>query len=291
MNILKEVNVGSHYFQVALLLRQAILLSSMLLNFDASLKLTQKNMRMLEKVDESLLRRVFSTLKSACLPSLYLESGSIPVRILIKGKRILFLHYLLNQDKNTLLSKMLHDQIDDPVENDWVSVTIENLKELGLDHYTFSDIKEMKKSRMKYLVKEACQDAALKYLTKEIEERNLKKMKNLKYSKLEIQEYLTCTEMTTTEKKLIFRARTGLLNLGFNMGQKIPCFACGLENDENQHVLNCVILKLSCPELMSNRSISFEDVYSTDLRKVKEVAKLLKVSMRAREILKSSLST
>ena len=66
MNILKEVNVGSYYFQVAFLLRQAILLSSMLLNFDASLKLTQKNMRMLEKVDESLLRRVFSTLKSAC---------------------------------------------------------------------------------------------------------------------------------------------------------------------------------------------------------------------------------
>ena len=41
---------------------------------------------------------------------------------------------------------MLHDQINYPVENDWVSVTIENLKELGIDHYTFSDIKEMKKS-------------------------------------------------------------------------------------------------------------------------------------------------
>ena len=289
MNILNEVNVGSHHFAVAFLLRQAILLSSMLLNFEASLKISKKNIKLLERVDENLLRRIFSAPKSSPLPSLYLESGTIPVHIQIKGKRLLFLYYLLNQEKNTLLSKILYDQINNPIPNDWVSIASENLSELGLDHYSFKDIKEMKKSKFKSLVKEACKDFALNYLNKEIEKRNLKKLKNIKYSKLEPQDYLTCTEMTTPMKKIIFRARTGMLDVGFNMGKKISCVLCGLGNDDERHLFDCLIIKLSCPEIMENSTASFDDIYSLDMKKVCQAAKLLRKAMRTREVLQDTI--
>ena len=91
-------------------------------------------MRILKRVDENLLRRVLGASKSTPIPSLYLETGSIPVSIIIKGRRILYLHYLIIQPKNTLISQMLYDQIQNPIKNDWFSVVIENIDELGLDH-------------------------------------------------------------------------------------------------------------------------------------------------------------
>ena len=72
---------------------------------------------------------------------------------------------------------------------------------------------------MKKLVKSACEDVAFKELKDEIQIRNLKKLKNIKYNKFEIQEYLNSKNLTTTEKKIIFNARTGMLPVGFNFGQ------------------------------------------------------------------------
>ena len=140
----------------------------MLLNFEASLKLIKENMRILKRVDENLLRRVLGASKSTPIPSLYLETGSIPVSIIIKGRRILYLHYLINQQKNTLISQMLNDQIQNPIKNDLFSVVKENIDELGLDHYSLEDIKVMKKETLKKLVKSACEDVAFKQLKEEI---------------------------------------------------------------------------------------------------------------------------
>ena len=109
MNILREVHVGSHYFRVGIILRQAILISSMLLNFDSYLKITQENLNLLKQVNENILRRILGAYKSTPKPSLYLETGTIPVSFIIKGKRILYLHYLLNQPPKSLLFKMLQD--------------------------------------------------------------------------------------------------------------------------------------------------------------------------------------
>ena len=74
---------------------------------------------------------------------------------------------------------MLNDQIENPIRNDWFSTAKENLCELGLDHYSLSDIKSMGKHKFKKLVKTACEDVAFKELTQEIQIRNLKKLKKI----------------------------------------------------------------------------------------------------------------
>ena len=180
-----------------MMLRQAILMSSMLLNFEASLKITKENMKLLKRVDENLLRRILGAPKSTPVPSLYLETGSIPVYLVIKGRHLLFLHYLLNQPENSLLSKLLYDQIENPMTNDWFSVTKENLSELGLDHYSLQDIKNMKKNTFKKLIKTACEDVAFMDLKNEIAERNLKKIKSINYPKFELQRYMLSNALST----------------------------------------------------------------------------------------------
>ena len=94
--------------------------------------------------------------------------------------------------------------------------------------------------------------------------------------------------MNTTEKKIIFCARTGMLPVGYNFGQKIPCFACEMSEDTDRHLLQCVVLKMACPDLMENSESVYEDIFEMDMVKVAKVSKLLKSALRAREILKTN---
>ena len=102
---------------------------------------------------------------------------------------------------------------------------------MGLSHYSIQDIKKFKKGKFKIIVKNACEDIAFKELVKDIETRNLKKLKNIKYSKLEMQKYLDCKELTIKQKKIIFKARTGMLPVSFNYGRKKSCILCELSDD------------------------------------------------------------
>ena len=116
LNILREVSLGGFYFKIAFLLRQTIFLSTILLNSEAWVNLTQKNIEELEKIDQILLKRIFESPISTPIKLLYLESGSYPLRFHIKIRRVMYLHYLLNRDDEELISKVLWAQIRDPTK-------------------------------------------------------------------------------------------------------------------------------------------------------------------------------
>ena len=57
------------------------------------------NVEQLEQVDEMLLRRVLEV--GSCCPKemLYLETGATPIRFTIMQRRLMFLYYILNEEK------------------------------------------------------------------------------------------------------------------------------------------------------------------------------------------------
>ena len=105
LNILREVSLGEFYFEIALLLRQTIFLSTVLLNSEAWINLTAKNIEDLEKIDQILMKRIFEAPTTTPIKALYLESGSYPLRFHIKTRRVMFLHYLLNRGSNEIINK------------------------------------------------------------------------------------------------------------------------------------------------------------------------------------------
>ena len=109
------------------------------------------------------------------------------------------------QPENSLLSKMFYDQVQKPIKNYWFSVVKENLSELGLDCYSLNDIKIMKKYKFKNLVRSSCQDVAFRELKNKTKEKNLTKIKNIKYDNFEMKSYLLTNEITSL-KKIVFRA-------------------------------------------------------------------------------------
>ena len=163
-------------------------------------------MNVLKRVDKNLLRRILRASKSTPIPALYFETGTVTVQYIIKGKCLLYLHYLLNQPENSLLSKMFYDQVQKPIKNYWFSVVKENLSELGLDRYSPNDIKIMKKYKFKNLVRSSYQDVVFRELKNKTKEKNLTKIKNIKYDNFEMKSYLLTNEITR------------MLLVGFNFG-------------------------------------------------------------------------
>ena len=143
---------------------------------------------MLESVDRTLLRRLFDVPVSVSKPSLYLELGLIPIRYIIKSRRLNFLQYILKQNKEETISKVFWAQKKNPVKNDWWLQVEQDLKEFELDHFTLDQIANMSKTLFKKFVKESCKKKAMEFLLKEKE--SLSKLENLNYTSLSMQKYL-----------------------------------------------------------------------------------------------------
>ena len=76
--------------------------------------------------------------------SLYLETGTIPIRYIIKQRRLSYLHHLLTRNKKELISQVFFAQKRKSVKNDWVKLIEDDLKEVKIN-VTKESISKMKK--------------------------------------------------------------------------------------------------------------------------------------------------
>ena len=97
----------------------------------------------------------------------------------------MFLHYILHQDKQSLISKMFWAQVNKPIKNDWAIIIRKDLDELNILE-SFQQIEKYSKNAWKVKVKDIIKQNAFIYLKDQILERNITKVKNNKYSELKI---------------------------------------------------------------------------------------------------------
>ena len=94
IGLLKQLCLGEFHFEIAVLLRQTMLLSSVLLSSETWLRLTKTEIDQLEMLDEMYMRKVLASPANNPKVSMYLCLGLVPIRFLIKAKRMMFLHYI-----------------------------------------------------------------------------------------------------------------------------------------------------------------------------------------------------
>ena len=170
----------------------------------------------------------------------------------------------------------------DPTKNNWHSQVRKDLVDFGMDYLNMDDIKNMSKFKFKNILKEKCKDAALKYLLENNE--NKSKMVNLKYYQLEMQEYLKSNKISTTRKKILFKFRTRMINVGQNYGNKKCCPLCKQHDDTQQHMLDCFMMKLHCQEIYKTEH-SYNDIFNLTRNNLVNISKLCESIIRTREIL------
>ena len=166
------------------MLRNSVFLSSILLNSEVWYSLTTKNVQELELVDHMLLRRVLECPQGTPTCIMYLELGCVPIRFIIKSRRILFLQYILQQDEESLLHKFFKAQMENPVKGDWAPQVEQDLKDLDIK-YSFEEIKSMSKQTFKVKVKSAIKIKAFEWL--QSEKNKLKKVKDIVFTKFKMQ--------------------------------------------------------------------------------------------------------
>ena len=142
MEILNTAYFGKYFFEVALVLRSSLLLSSILLNSEAWVNLTHSNIRSLEQIDEKLLSRILESEANTSNAMKYIELGVYPVRFELMKRKIVFLQYILKQDKSSMIYQDLKATMENQTKNDFVKSCEEYMTILDIK-LSYREIEEM----------------------------------------------------------------------------------------------------------------------------------------------------
>ena len=242
LTILEGIPFGQFYFEVAMMLRNSLLVSSMLVNTEAWYKITKAELNLLESIDVQFLKSVLKAPKCTPTEMLYLELGCIPFGHLIMKRRILFLYYILNQDKRSMLNRFLVAQMRYQKKNDWISQVISDLKKLDVNE-NLETLKLMTKSQCKIKFDKLIKENAFKELN--MKKENHSKVKNVKHKIFEMQTYLKANalKITQVEAGEIFKLRCRVTNVKANFKGKFENIECELcnenEQEDQKHIMHC----------------------------------------------------
>ena len=243
INILETVSFGKYYFQIAMTLRESMFLNGILTNCEVWYNLKKSEIEDLEELDRMLLRKIFNTQITCPKEALYLESGAVPISVIVKSRRLNYLHYLVKEDEETMLSKFFYAQWNSEVKNDWTCQV-----RLDLADFCLPEDLDFIKSKSEYSFKRIVKVKAMEYSISELNAMKGSKMENTFHSKLEIQSYLKLQKITPDDAKLIFSYRSRMAKFSENFrgpaGPKL-CPLCLTHLDNQQ-------MSFSCPKIKPN---------------------------------------
>ena len=150
MQILETQVFGKYHFEVAMVLRSSLFLSSVLLNSEAWVNLSDQDIRSLEQSDEILISKILDATTNTSNAFKYLELGIYPLKFEIMKRKIIFLQYLLQQDKSSMIYQVLQATLNNPIKNDFVKTCQQYLKDLNIN-LSFEQIAETSKWKFKKL--------------------------------------------------------------------------------------------------------------------------------------------
>ena len=282
LTILDGIPFGKYHFEAGVILRNSLLVSSMLFNSEAWYNVTKAELELIETVDLMLLRGILKAPKSTPKEMLFLELGVIPFREIIRKRRLGFLHYILHENENSMISKVFESQRRNKTPKDWVTTVLSDLKEVNLD-LTFEDIRKMKKETFMNTIKRKIEYKSLKYL-EEIKQKH-SKVEKLKHNVLQMQPYLMPNDgkIKKEECQIIFQLRSKVTDLKMNQKNRYEsyeCGGCGKEDESQDHVLNCQVLIEMNEDLKIREIPLYEKVNEGNVKEQQIICKIFSKNMK-----------
>ena len=110
MNTIK--GLGTYTIKNGVIYLNSLLRGSILYAAETYYNLSERNLIMLESIEEECIRKIFETGIGCPISLLYLETGHIPVRFQIQIMMLNFLHYILNQKEDSLIFRFFEAQLN-----------------------------------------------------------------------------------------------------------------------------------------------------------------------------------
>ena len=123
---------GSFYFEVGKTMIESMLLGSILNNIEVAYNLTKPEIEKLQKCHEIGLRKLLSLPSKTPKKMLYLLTGSVPIEFIVKRRRLIYLHHILNQEDESLLKTFFEHQLETRKNKDWASQILKDLSQFGV---------------------------------------------------------------------------------------------------------------------------------------------------------------
>ena len=225
---------------------------------------------MLEDCDNMFMRRLFDSEAGTPIESFFIETETLPLRFILQGRQLMYYHTLLNKSESELVKRVYIAQREFPSKNDWLSQTKKTL--LSCEFYISEDeIKKYSKYKFKKLVDSKVKQKAAEYLTEL--QMKLSKLKYLLQTN-KMQEYLGSDNLTTEQKKMLFKMRIRMCPNKTNFKSMYqPDLSCSLceetSSTESEHHLLCCPFLMKIPELGEEmKNIKYEDIFK-DIKKQK----------------------
>ena len=284
MGMLQEISFGPHYFKMALLFRNSILISSMLGSSEVLYGLTNSHLEKLEQVDRIFFRRLFEVPNCTTIEAFYLETSAIPIRFLLMSRRLLYLWDILQKNKSELVRKVFDSQKMFTVRNDWVLQVQSDLEECEI-FLTENEISKMKRISYKKLVSEKINLLSAQYLSS-LKERHSKSV-HLQYSK-EMQPYLRNESLSIECKKLMFRIKNRLIDVKTNYKGKyknnLQCRLCQAPEESQPHLVVCSEIVSDDEVRKALEGFSYNDIFTTNVQVQTHLINTWKQIMKIRNL-------
>ena len=73
-----------------------------------------------------------------------------------------------------------------------------------------------------------------------------------------------------------------MLKVSNNYGIDGRCPLCKIAEDSQQHLIECLVIKASCPDILYNTNCKYEDLFNDNITKQNDIIKLIEVAIRKR---------
>ena len=202
--------------------------------------LSEADLNDINLLDRKLLAMICSLPSSTPTAALYLELGCMRINTIIKARRVNYLHYLIKLKEDEMLSQFFWFQWFENCKYDWTYQVKQDLIDFGLP----TDVEIIgRKSKLswKNVVRKKAKEFELKELL--YENATKSKTKDLKYVKLEMQEYLKCLDANKAKVVLKYRLKMASYAANFKGGggPKV-CPLCSAHEDDQRYCFKCPVI-------------------------------------------------
>ena len=280
-SILSTISLGSFHFDIAMVLREALFINSIMSNSEIWHNVKLGHVQSLEKLDMQLLRKIVNAHSKTACEALFFELGKLPLRFTLSKRRLMYLWQILHRDTDELTWKVYQAQKLKTSRGDWYQIIQTERENL---HITLSDeeIEKMSREKYKSIVEKHIQSEGLKYLCGLAAPHS--KSDLIVSDKLEKKPYFSDRRFSKEDVQILFSLRTKMTNCKTNFKNQfgennLQCRICQDKNsiEDEDHIL-------ICPELTDGKSeVQFTDVYG-DVDSQYSAVKAFKKIIRRRNV-------
>ena len=249
----------------------------MLFNSEVWHGIEDNDLKVLESIDENLLRYLVKAHSKTPLEFLYLETGAIPIRFLISSRRLIYLRTILMKDDSELVKRIFKAQLENPSPGDYIELLKNNFQKIE-ESYDEQEVVNKCSQTYKKSIKMKIRKAALKYLN-DLKNTHTK-IKNINYETLKCQDYLKSSMFSNTDVNTLFSLRSRMIECKVNFKSKhqnnnLKCKFCKTDEDDSQeHLLECIELaRRHKGKSMTKEKVEYQDIFK-DVIKQKQITQI-----------------